>query len=440
LLSARQFSGADTLATEGIIYTMALQPDGKILVGGWFDALNYVERKNIARLNPNGSLDTSFNPGTNGTVWTLALQTDGFIILGGGFTTLAGVECYRIGRLYSDGNQDGSFIPGANDTVTSLAVQGDGKILVGGRFITLGGLSRLYIGRLSNDDAYQKLSVDAAGTSITWWRTRSSPEVSYVIFEYSTDGLHYDVLGQGIRSPNFWQLTGLSLPKAQNLWIRARGYYNTGVYNGSSSIVESVRYVYLNQSPEITSTDHTTFTTGVAGSFTVTATGFPVPTIGLSGALPEGVTFTDNGDGTATLAGTAAAGASGVYPLTITASNGVLPDASQDFTLEVLAAPAITSADHTIFTTGVAGSFTVTATGFPVPTIGLSGALPDGVTFTDNGDGTATLAGAAAAGASGVYPLTFTASNGVLPDARQDFTLEVQSRVYRVYLPLVVKQ
>jgi hypothetical protein len=92
------------------------------------------------------------------------------------------------------------------------------------------------------------------------------------------------------------------------------------------------------------------------------------------------------------------------------------------------------------FTLGVAGSFTITATGFPVPAIDLSGTLPEGLTFTDNGDGTATLAGTAAAGASGVYPLTITASNGVLPDASQDFTLEVLSRVNRVYLPLVWKQ
>ena len=86
-----------------------------------------------------------------------------------------------------------------------------------------------------------------------------------------------------------------------------------------------------------------------------------------SGALPSGVTFTDNKNGTATLSGTTTA--AGTYPLTLTAANGVLPNATQSFTLTVNQAtqPAITSAAATTFTTGVSGTFTVTTTGFPTP-------------------------------------------------------------------------
>ena len=69
------------------------------------------------------------------------------------------------------------------------------------------------------------------------------------------------------------------------------------------------------------------------GSFTVTTTGFPTPTVSESGALPGGVTFTNNGNGTATLSGTPTA--AGTYPLTLTAANGVLPNATQSFTLTV---------------------------------------------------------------------------------------------------------
>ena len=125
----------------------------------------------------------------------------------------------------------------------------------------------------------------------------------------------------------------------------------------------------------------------------MTTTGFPIPALSETGALPTGVTFVDNGDGTATLAGTPAAGTGGTYALTITAANGVLPDATQTFTLTVDQAPAITSADSTTFTTGTSGTFTVTTTGFPTPALSETGALPTGVTFVDNGDGTATLAG-----------------------------------------------
>ena len=135
--------------------------------------------------------------------------------------------------------------------------------------------------------------------------------------------------------------------------------------------------------PAITSAAATTFTTGALGTFTVTTTGFPTPTVSESGALPGGVTFTDNGNGTATLSGTPAAGTGGTYSLTFTASNGVGSPATQNFTLTVTVnqAPAITSANSTTFTVGAAGSFTVTTTGFPTPTLSESGTLPSGVTF-----------------------------------------------------------
>ncbi len=178
------------------------------------------------------------------------------------------------------------------------------------------------------------------------------------------------------------------------------------------------------QPPAVTSANSTTFTTGQAGTFTVTTTGFPTAALSRTGALPSGVTFTDNGDGTATLAGTPAAGAGGAYPLQIMASNGVVPNASQSFTLTVQQAPAVTSANSTTFTAGQAGTFTVTASGFPVPALSETGTLPSGVTFTD-GTGSATLAGTPAAGTGGTYPIQITATNGVSPDATQSFTLTV---------------
>jgi hypothetical protein len=81
------------------------------------------------------------------------------------------------------------------------------------------------------------------------------------------------------------------------------------------------------------------------------------------------VTFVDNGNGTGTLAGTPAAGTDGTYPITFTGTNGVLPNATQNFTLTVAAAaaPAITSAANTTFTVGTAGTFSVTTTGVPTP-------------------------------------------------------------------------
>jgi Putative Ig domain len=190
----------------------------------------------------------------------------------------------------------------------------------------------------------------------------------------------------------------------------------------------TIRYVTAGNAigtptPYFTSADAATFTIGTAGSFTVITAA--ATSVTASGTLPIGVTFTDNGDGTATFAGTPAAGSEGNYAFTLTAGNGAPPDATQGFTLIVDAAPVITSANAATFSVGSAATFTVTTTGFPVAALNEVGALPTGVTFTDNGDGTATLAGTPAAGSGGSYALTLTASNGASPDAAQAFTLTV---------------
>jgi hypothetical protein len=93
----------------------------------------------------------------------------------------------------------------------------------------------------------------------------------------------------------------------------------------------------LPQPPSITSDANTTFTAGRPNSFEVTTMGHPA--LSEVGTLPDGVSFTDNGDGIATLSGAPASNAAGTYPLTINASNGVAPDASQSFTLTVVTSP-----------------------------------------------------------------------------------------------------
>ncbi len=86
--------------------------------------------------------------------------------------------------------------------------------------------------------------------------------------------------------------------------------------------------------PEITSPATTAFTQSMQGTFTVTTTGLPTPTISYTGTLPPGLSFTDNGNGTATITGTTAV--VGIYYLTITAQNGVEPNATQNFILRVV--------------------------------------------------------------------------------------------------------
>ena len=195
--------------------------------------------------------------------------------------------------------------------------------------------------------------------------------------------------------------------------------------NGVISAAAQTFTLTVNQACRITSPAGTTFTVGQAGTYTVISTGVPGCVLSENGALPPGVTFTYNGDGTAALSGTPAAGSSGPYPFTITATNGAGPDATQSFTLTVSQPPGITSADHTTFEVGHAGTLTVTTTGAPTPGLSEKGGLPRGVKFKDNGDGTATLAGTAAAGTGGTYAFRITATNGVSPAATQSFTLTV---------------
>ncbi len=169
--------------------------------------------------------------------------------------------------------------------------------------------------------------------------------------------------------------------------------------------------------PAFTSADSTTFTVGANDTFTLTTTGFPTAALSESGVLPTGVTFDA---ATGILSGTPAAGANPSYTLTFTASNGVSPDATQSFTLTIDQSPAITNANTITFALGIAGAFTFTATGFPAPAFSESGNLPTGVTFVNG-----VLSGTPSAGIGGSYPLTITASNGVLPNAVQSFNLIV---------------
>ncbi|MCX6924845.1 MAG: immunoglobulin domain-containing protein, partial [Verrucomicrobia bacterium] len=133
------------------VSSMAIQPDGKIIVGGLFTTLGGQTRNYIGRLNADGTLDTSFDPGANGTVFCLAVQPDGRIVVGGTFTTLGGQTRNNMGRLNSDGTLDNTFNPGANDLVSSLALQTDGRILAGGRFTVLGGQASKLLERVNGD-------------------------------------------------------------------------------------------------------------------------------------------------------------------------------------------------------------------------------------------------------------------------------------------------
>ncbi|MDI1243701.1 MAG: delta-60 repeat domain-containing protein, partial [bacterium] len=153
--------------SSGSIRTIAVQPDGKIIIGGFFITIDGSRRDKIARLNANGSTDTSFNspimafpPSNSGGVKAIAVQPDGKILVGGSF--LVNDVQVALVRLNADGSRDSSFAPDVGNTsVDAIVLQSDGKILVGGTFGRVNGTFCSGIARLNSDG-----SLDSALGSI----------------------------------------------------------------------------------------------------------------------------------------------------------------------------------------------------------------------------------------------------------------------------------
>ena len=220
------------------VFSLAVQSDGKILVGGVFTSIGGELRTSIARLNADGTLDDSFNADANAGGWvrSFALQADGKIVVGGGFASIGGQLRSRIARLNPDGSADVSFDPNANGSVSALALQSDGSIVVGGHFMVIGELWRSRIARLNNDPASSELIVTGT-TQIDWQQSGSAPEVAHVQFAY-WDGSAWQEVGSAQRVAGGWQAAGLSLPTST--WVRAQGWTDGGGYGGSFSIIETI--------------------------------------------------------------------------------------------------------------------------------------------------------------------------------------------------------
>jgi len=135
------------------IWKALVQPDGKVLIGGDFTSYNTTLRNYIARINSNGKIDNTFNGGTgaNSSVTAIAIQPDNKILVGGNFQIINGLSQNRIARLNYNGTVDTTFIPGigANGAVHAIVVQPDGKIIIGGSFLSYNGVSQYFVTRLN---------------------------------------------------------------------------------------------------------------------------------------------------------------------------------------------------------------------------------------------------------------------------------------------------
>lgn len=152
------------------VYAIATQPDGKILIGGRFAFYNNISRNGIARINTDGTLDTTFNIGTgvNNSIYAIAVQTDGKILISGLFTTFNGITRNRFARLNTDGTLDTSFDPGTgpDKTIYSINLQSDGQIIIAGNFKNYNGIPKQCITRLNNNGTID--TTFNLGISIDW--------------------------------------------------------------------------------------------------------------------------------------------------------------------------------------------------------------------------------------------------------------------------------
>jgi uncharacterized delta-60 repeat protein len=182
--------------TNSTIEALEVQSDGKVLIGGPFNAYNSVPKNHFTRLNTNGTLDSSFNTGngfTNivpGVIYSTATQPDGKILAGGYFDRVNGVSRYGIVRLNADGTLDNTFnaglgtleLPGNFNAVYNIALQSDGKILIGGFFFSFNGEPRRSLVRLnSNGSIDQTFNSTGSGVSGTVWKILVLPDGKILI-------------------------------------------------------------------------------------------------------------------------------------------------------------------------------------------------------------------------------------------------------------------
>ncbi|GEP43384.1 hypothetical protein BGE01nite_26750 [Brevifollis gellanilyticus] len=237
---------------NGLVFAVALQADGKVVMTGTFSAVNGQSRPKIARLNASGTVESlaTFDPGIGpagttygGAMECLALQTDGKILIAGDLTYVNGESRNGIARLNSDGSVEDTdtFDTGTGVAATlgvgTLTLDAEGGILISGAITGVNDVARSGMARLVNHTATQTLSAPSAST-VRWLRGGTAQETAGVTFELSTNaGSSWTALGQGSRAAGGWELTGLSLPA--NGVLRARAILQSGIRGGSAGIVET---------------------------------------------------------------------------------------------------------------------------------------------------------------------------------------------------------
>jgi uncharacterized delta-60 repeat protein len=230
-------------------------PDGSIYVGSSYGTSDNVSIRPVAKLSANGTLDIAYadiysDSGTN----ALALQPNGKVVFGGLFQLIDGQPRHAMARLNADGTLDTGFADlqfsfnasDPNGYVFGFATQADGKTVAIGNFTLVDGQARQFAARVvTGDTLVSRLTGQASGTSViaTWTRSGDGPELAQPpTLLYSTDGVAYTTVGQMARIANGWQATASYNVHGTPFYLKAVGMISNGTSNGSSGRVASPIY------------------------------------------------------------------------------------------------------------------------------------------------------------------------------------------------------
>ncbi|MCU0390757.1 MAG: T9SS type A sorting domain-containing protein, partial [Thermoflexibacter sp.] len=257
------------------VRVVTLQSDGKLLVGGNLSNYNGTAINHIVRLNPNGSIDNTFNIGTgfNNPIRDIKLQADGKILVGGDFTSYNNSPINRLVRLNVDGTRDATFSIGTgfSHEVYTIAIQPDGKAVVGGLFTTVNGVVRNGIVRLGG--APVAPTITTTGTLTAFSTCAGTPSTTHT----------YTVSGSNL-SANI----SITAPAGFEISSNGTSFSNTLTLNAMNGAVANTTItVRLAANASGAPSGNITHTSGtVTQNLAVSGTVNPAPTITL-GAIPS---------------------------------------------------------------------------------------------------------------------------------------------------------
>lgn len=217
------------------VYSIFRQADERLIAGGNFEKMNGVVRRSLARLGTDGSLDPTLDPGLgfNSPPAKLVTQADGKILAIGNFNTYNGTPRSGLTRINPDGSLDATFSPLVG--VGDFALQPDQKIVIVGNFTSVNGVARTGVARLNPDGSLDTAFNPVIGSPVIW--TTLVQDDGKIMIGGTFSGVNgfsrYNLArlnADGSLDTSF--NAGTSVPSVTKLWRQPDGKYLTANADG----------------------------------------------------------------------------------------------------------------------------------------------------------------------------------------------------------------